>query len=281
MSFLKENEKKNKNYQMQINLKNYGANNNLFNYILLGTDKNNKFIKLLNLNIKEFPHIDLQFINEKQKNGRFCLCNQHIKNKNYIINKHILNNRLITKSYDINNYVFIIGTDCANKFIDIRKNKRGNNYYLRCSCGNWHNNDINGKCDICTVILEQINKQKKQVKPLLENSIKNKSKKIKDIIYAESLINKFKNNKILVNCGIYKDSSLKTIFLKHYNYIKYLYSLKYSSKKETIDYNNEIYFLNKTFDIIKMIEKLKKTLDFLYKEDIIKCNKFSQLLIGK
>lgn len=277
MSYLEKEKKLNGKYKkMQDNLKNkFNADDNLFNYHLLGGNKA-KFKNYLEVNISDYPFLNLPKI--KQKCGITCLCNTKIVYDFYIINKTILKHQDIIKTKKINDYVFIVGKDCIFKFIDIRKDSNGRILYLRCSCGNWHNNK-NKMCDVCTII----NENKIIVRPLLNNILNKQIKKLnqfkKDLIFAKKIISMFKNNLIKIKFGKYNNYSLKYLFINNYDYIKYIYNLKYSEKThKTIEYKNKQYLLNKAYDIKMMVLDLNNTLDFLYKNKIIESNKFSQLI---
>jgi len=84
---------------MQDNLKNkFNADDNLFNYHLLGGNKA-KFKNYLEVNISDYPFLNLPKI--KQKCGITCLCNTKIVYDFYIINKTILKHQDIIKTKKI------------------------------------------------------------------------------------------------------------------------------------------------------------------------------------
>lgn len=166
--------KTNKNKQMQRNLEKLKADTNLFNYHFLGSINNIKYKEYFEINTELFRDLDLLYIHQKQFGGNVCLCNQGIKKHFYIIDKNILNNRFITNTYAINDYVYIIGKDCLFKFIDIRKDSNGKILYMRCSCGNWHNNKKSKKCNDCNIIYNSIKENKLKAKIVLNNYNKKK-----------------------------------------------------------------------------------------------------------
>jgi Zn-finger protein len=271
--------KQNKNKQMKTNLEKLKADTNLFNYHFLGSFNNIKFKEYFEINTELFRDLDLLYIHEKQFGGDVCLCNQRIKKHFYIIDKKILNNRFITNTYSINDYVYIIGKDCLFKFIDIRKDSNGKILYMRCSCGNWHNNKKSKKCNDCMIIHNSIKQHKLIAKKILDNH--NKQKKIKyNKKKAESLkyyfyIEIFKNDRIIIEFGKYKGFSLKRILKNHFDYIKYIYSIDYYPGVLGI---SDEFYLNKAYDIIIMLKKIELALNYLSDNGFIKFNSISYLI---